>query len=110
LRLLASKRRANASLREISALGLRTSGPARRWIIGSAALELLVVLSTFAWFVPNIIQLMSNFQDMPPDVVASKARAWVSLNWVRAVLTMAAWLGALKAMTLSEQAAVSRPA
>jgi hypothetical protein len=34
----------------------------------------------------------------------------VSLNWVRAVLTMAAWLGALKAMTLSERAAVSRPA
>lgn len=90
--------------------GLRTSGAARRWIIGSAALELLVVVSTFAWFVPNIIQLMSHFRDLPPDAVASKARAWVSLNWVRAVLTMAAWLGALKAMTLSEQAAMSRPA
>lgn len=81
---------------------IRSAGPARRWMLRATALELLVLISTFAWFVPTIVQLMTHYRDMPPDLVASQTRAWFAWNHVRAVLSLAAWLAALRAMTLSE--------
>ena len=80
---------------------LRTTGPARPWMVWSTALQLAVVIWTFAWFVPNIMNLMAHYRELPAELVASRTTAWVSLNWVRAALTVTAWLGALKAMTLS---------
>lgn len=77
----------------------RTTGPARAWMLRATILQLAVVASTFAWFVPNIINLMTHYRELPPAFVAARSSLWISLNWVRGVLTGAAWLAALKAMT-----------
>ncbi len=80
--------------------GLRTPDPHRTWRLAATILELVVVTTTFVYFVPNIIQMMSPSNGLPPDVLAAKARLWAQLNWGRAVLTAVAWVMALRALSL----------
>ena len=81
--------------------GLKTPAEHRRWRIVGTVLALIVVVATFAWFVPNIIKLMSkDVLTMSADEIASVTNWWVRLNWVRAVLYAAGWLAALKALSI----------
>jgi len=86
--------------------GFRTATEHRKWRIAGTTLALVVVISTFAWFVPNIIKLGSSaVLTMTRDEVASVANAWVNLNWARVVVYSAALLSALRAFSLSPKAA-----
>lgn len=81
--------------------GLRTRPAHRRWRLVGSGLTLLVVAGTAAWFVPNIVRLMgSGVLAMSPADIASLTSRWVTLNWVRATLFLAAWLAALRALTI----------
>ncbi len=81
--------------------GLHTPAPHRHWRLLATGLELLVVTSTFAYFVPNVIVLLGpRHAALPPDVLAAKAQQWITLNWVRVMVTTAAWLAALRALSL----------
>src|SRR5690348_11930719 len=67
--------------------GFRTRPQHRQWRIAGTVLALVVVLSTFAWFVPNIIRLTGkDVMAMSAAEVTSLTRSWVHLNWVRVVL------------------------
>jgi hypothetical protein len=80
--------------------GLRTPPQHRKWRIAGTILALVVVVSTFAWFVPNIMRLHSkDVMAMSADEVTSLTRAWVNLNWIRVVLYSAGWLSALRALS-----------
>lgn len=72
------------------------SRPLRRWWLAAALLALLDRLATFAYFIPTMIALMQ-----APDSPEAVARAvqWSNLNYVRHLLTLAAWISALKALT-----------
>lgn len=73
----------------------------RKWRLFGAGLALIVVISTFAWFVPNIIKLgSSDVLNMGRDEVASVATWWVRLNWVRAAVYSLGWLAALRALSI----------
>jgi hypothetical protein len=73
----------------------------RKWRLIGAALALIVVISTFAWFVPNIIKLGSaSVLTMSRDEVAGIANWWVRLNWVRAAVYALGWLAALRALSI----------
>jgi hypothetical protein len=86
--------------------GLKTRPEHRQWRIAATLLTLIVVVFTFAWFVPNIIRLMSErVLAMSYDEIASLTNRWVFLNWWRAVLYFLAWLAALRALSISPQAA-----
>jgi hypothetical protein len=81
--------------------GWRTRPQHRKWRIAGTVLALVVVVSTFAWFVPNIIRLHSkDVMAMSADEVTSLTKAWVGLNWVRVVLYSAGWLSALRALSV----------
>ena len=81
--------------------GLRTRSQHRQWRIAGTILALVVVLSTFAWFVPNIIRLNSKeVMTMSADQLTSLTRAWVNLNWVRVILYLSGWLSALRALSI----------
>ena len=81
--------------------GLRTRAEHRKWRIGGTILALVVVVFTFAWFVPNIIRLTGkSVMTMSGDELTSLTNWWVRLNWVRAVLYLAAWFAALRALTI----------
>jgi len=81
--------------------GFRTSAEHRKWRFAGAGLALIVVISTFAWFVPNIIKLGSpDVLTMSRDEVAGIANWWVRLNWVRVVVYSSGWLAALRAFSI----------
>jgi hypothetical protein len=81
--------------------GFRTRAEHRKWRIAGTILALIVVVSTFAWFVPNIIRLHSEaVLTMSGEDVKSLTNWWARLNWVRAVVYSAGWLAALKALSI----------
>ena len=56
-------------------------------------------IATFSYFIPAMLWLMST-EDLPqPEVNAALSR-WLLLDYGRHVLTLAAWLAALKAFSL----------
>jgi hypothetical protein len=81
--------------------GLRTQAEHRRWRVLGTGLAIIVVVSTFVWFVPNIIILMGNrVTQLSMDEITNLTNWWVRLNWVRVVLYVTAWLAALRALTI----------
>lgn len=81
--------------------GFKTRTGHRRWRIIGSALALIVVIATFAWFVPNIIKLGSSaVMTMDRAEVASLANWWVRLNWVRVAMVSLGWLAALRALSI----------
>ena len=67
--------------------GLRTRSEHRTWRIAGTVLTLTIIVFTFIWFIPNIIQLTGKgVITMSADDVTSLTNWWVRLNWVRAVL------------------------
>ena len=71
--------------------------------VGFGFIALVVVVSTFAWFVPNIIRLYSkDVLAMSADELRSLTRWWVGLNWVRVVVYVAGWLSALQALSIQD--------
>jgi hypothetical protein len=82
--------------------GFRTRPEHRVWRITATVLTLIVVISTFAWFVPNIIKLTGEaVTTMNPDEITSLTNWWSRLNWLRAIVYSVAWLAALRALTVS---------
>jgi len=72
----------------------------RSWRLVATALELAVVTATFAYFVPSILAMLVRHGDgLSPAELAAKASTWAALNWVRVVLTLAAWLAGLRALS-----------
>ncbi len=72
----------------------------RKWRTASAILALIVVVFTFAWFVPNIILLGQGSAGRSEEQIISLTNWWVRLNWMRAVLYLAALLAALRALSI----------
>ena len=72
------------------------------WITASAA-SLVVMVVTFAYFVPELISFAKTAAQPPADV-APRVHRWVALNYVRAVILIAAWLAALQAFSMCSRA------
>lgn len=91
--------------------GTKTNSTHRRWRITAAALALLVVVVTFAWFVPTVLLLMSDeVTTLSKDRISTLTNWWVGLNWVRAAIYIVAWIMGLRALSIpSERAQTSRP-
>jgi Domain of unknown function (DUF1772) len=78
--------------------GLRTNPVHRHWRVLGTGLAIIVVVWTFAWFVPNIMRLFSEeVLTMNPADLSALANRWASLNWLRVVLYSAGFLATLKA-------------
>ncbi len=80
--------------------GLKTRPEHRKWRLAATILALIVFVFTVAWFVPNIIKLEQGGAGMSAEQMTSLTNWWVSLNWVRAVIFLAAWLAGLRALTI----------
>jgi hypothetical protein len=74
-----------------------TAGPERNWWLAAALAAFVDRALTFAYFIPTMVGLM-NASDAPAAVAA--AERWMHLNYLRHALVLAAWLAALKALTL----------
>lgn len=66
------------------------------WWSAAAIVTLAERAATLGYFIPTAIRLLR-----PATRASARAKRWVSLNRVRAVWALAAWLLALKALTLT---------
>jgi hypothetical protein len=70
----------------------------RGWWIAASGASVFIMVVTFAYFVPELISFAKTAA-APPAGVAPRVRRWVALNYLRAVILIAAWIAALKAFS-----------
>lgn len=78
----------------------RAPGSLRMWWLIAAGAALADRVFTFGYFIPAMVDLM-NAADTPQSVAA--ATRWVTLNYLRHAILLAAWLAALKTLSLFYQ-------
>ena len=64
-----------------------------------AAISVVERIATFSYFIPTMLWLMDT-EDLPQAEVQDALSQWMLLNYGRHVLTLGAWLAALKAFSL----------
>jgi hypothetical protein len=73
--------------------------PRQTWWLAAALLTLLERLGTFGFFIPAALRLERSAA-LPAATVSRQVAWWLRLNYGRILLTLLAWLAALKALTL----------
>jgi len=74
-------------------------GPRRYWWLGAAAISVVERIATFSYFIPTMLSLQGT-EDLLQAEVQEALSQWLLLDCGRHVLTLAAWLAALKAFSL----------
>ncbi|TKT78191.1 DUF1772 domain-containing protein [Aquamicrobium sp. LC103] len=77
----------------------RSVGPVRPWWLAALVVSVMERIATFAYFIPTMVWLQGQTGDAGA-VVASTLETWTLLNHGRHVLSILAWLLALKALSL----------
>jgi hypothetical protein len=72
-----------------------------RWLLVAAGVMLIERVATFGYFIPQLLLVMKA-ADPAGEHTVQRALTWTRLNYVRAALASAAWLAALRALSLSE--------
>jgi hypothetical protein len=80
----------------------RSTGMRRRWWLFGAGLTVLVIISTFGYFVPTLLKIHG--RDLPAGEVIAMTNWWVRLNWLRAALVFIAWVATLRAFSYGRPA------
>jgi hypothetical protein len=74
--------------------------PTRAWWLSATAAAVTERLMTFAYFIPAMVKLMRH-GEYDDQVAAVKALQWARLAYVRLGVTLAAWLLAMMALSVS---------
>jgi hypothetical protein len=77
-----------------------TQGPMRFWYLAPVGIVIVERVATFSYFIPTMVRLMSTEGSVDGDIKAALSQ-WLLMNHGRHVLTLAGWLAALKAFSLS---------
>ncbi len=75
--------------------------PGYYWWLTAALITLVERVSTFSFFIPTVIKLQASHQ-LPARKLHRLTTLWISLNYVRNLLTLLGWLFALKAFAFVE--------
>ncbi len=92
-----------AVLAALALLGVRSApAPQAGWRIASAGGELLIIATTFLYFIPTIRHIVDpSVTPYPPAVAATRLRQWIALNRVRVAATTVTFFAGLVALTRS---------
>lgn len=77
-----------------------TEGSMRSWYLAAVCIVIIERIATFSYFIPTMVRLMGTDAKAEADVKAGLSQ-WLLMNHGRHVLTLASWLAALKALSLS---------
>ena len=80
----------------------RDQGSRRCWWLSAVGIVVVERLATFAYFIPTMVGL-TGAESMPQAEVQAGLEQWLLFNHGRHVLTLAAWLAALKAFSLGSE-------
>ena len=91
-----------ASAAAALALGWRSRPAHRRWLVAACALTFALVITTYAYFVPAHHELLARrASGLTADEITSKVNRWLTLHALRAPFYLAAWLMALRALSVA---------
>jgi hypothetical protein len=77
-----------------------SQGPMRTWYLAAVAIVIVERIATFSYFIPTMVRMMGT--EALPDVdVKATLSQWLLMKHGRHLLTLAGWLAALKALSLS---------
>ena len=77
-------------------IACKSTGDLHNWLLTATLIILVERIGTFTFFIPTIIKLSK-----PENASASSlATLWIRMNYIRNLLTLLAWLAALKAFSL----------
>ena len=74
-------------------------GPRGTWWLVAAVITLVERIMTFAYFIPAMLRLQRG--QIAPASRVQAATLWMTLNYVRLALSLAAWIAALRALSFS---------
>jgi hypothetical protein len=77
-----------------------TQGPRRGWYLAAVCIVLVERAATFSYFIPTMVRLMGTEGGADAAVKAALSQ-WLLMNHGRHIFTLAGWLAALKAFSLS---------
>ncbi|MEO7858892.1 MAG: DUF1772 domain-containing protein [Nitrospirales bacterium] len=77
----------------------QTQGPRYDWWLAATAITLVERIETFSYFIPTVLKLMRG-ESLPESRVDTMVSQWARLNYIRASLTLAGWIAALKAFSV----------
>jgi len=78
-----------------------TQGPMRPWYLAAVCIIIVERIFTFSYFIPTMVRLMGT-EGLPDAEVKATLSQWLFMNLGRHGLTLAGWLAALKALSLSK--------
>lgn len=81
------------------ATAFQSQQPVHDWWLMAAAITLVERLGTFLFFIPIAIKLQKADR-LDPSRITSLVTLWTRLNYVRMMLTLIAWVCALRALSL----------
>jgi hypothetical protein len=73
---------------------LQYHGQTRAWWIAAVVVTLVERIATFGYFIPTIIRVQR--PTLSPAAVRAALARWVRLNYLRNLLTLGAWIIALR--------------
>lgn len=76
----------------------RERGSRRRWWLSAVGVLVCERATTFGYFIPAMVRLMEQKATSP--AVVEKLEQWLSFDYGRHALTFAAWMLALRALTM----------
>ncbi len=80
---------------------LKTRGAHRKWVLISTVVFLLMHTTAFAWFVPTLNALAKPHElGLGPEDVATKARLWATLSWLRVPAGLFGFVAGLRALQI----------
>ena len=80
---------------------LRMRGLHRRWRLIASLITLALFIIAAVWLIPVSAELFGDeTAELSPEAVVSKTNAWVRLNYLFQILGIAAFLAALRALTI----------
>ena len=82
-------------------IGFKSDYPFRCWLLTSASLVLVVIVSTLTYFAPNMEALtLRHGEGLDSETIVRKTRLWVSLQYIRLFVLILGWLAALQAFRI----------
>lgn len=88
------------TLANLAAAWLSPAGSLRGWWLGAAAVALADRVFTFSYFIPTMFGLMDP-RSISGTQAVSTAVQWAGLDYLRHAIVLAAWVAALKALSMS---------
>jgi hypothetical protein len=78
----------------------QSQGAKHDWWMAAALITLIERIGTFSFFIPTAIKLQ-RADKLPSSAIHSSVSLWIRLNYIRTVLTLIAWIAALRAFSLA---------